>query len=84
MRSAKCLLAEFKALLNVRRLAPTKGPNRRCPPQCAEPLHGRREGARFRDPAEARRRIEADFSCAEVNLLRDSRSSDRSALPDAR
>ncbi len=45
---------------------------------------GRSEGDGFPGFAESRRRIEADFSCAEVDLLRDSHSSDQSALPDAR
>ena len=42
------------------------------------------EAIRFRGAAESRRRIEADFSCAEVDLLRDSGSSDQSLLQDAR
>ena len=41
--------------------------HRGCPQQRAEPLQGQGEGDRFRDCAESRRRIEADFSRAEVD-----------------
>src|ERR1700693_3536973 len=79
-----CLPAEFKSLVNLRRPPSAKGPHRGCPPQRAEPLQGRSEDGGLRGSGESRRRIDADFGCAEVDLLRDSGSSDQSALPDAR
>jgi AAA domain (Cdc48 subfamily) len=60
------------------------GSAKSCPPQCEVPLQRSSEGDRFRDAAESRRRSEADFSCAEVDLLPDSDSSDQSPPPNAR
>src|ERR1700752_3034239 len=78
------LAAEFKRLLKLRRPAPAKDPNRGCPPQCAEPLQSPSEFDLFPSSAEYRKRIEADFSGAKADLLRDSGSSAQSTLADAR
>jgi hypothetical protein len=84
MRNTRWYPAKFAALLNLRRSAAAARPQRGCPPQCAEALQGRSEDDRLRGSAESRRRIEADFSCAQVDLLRGSHSSDQSTLPDGR
>jgi hypothetical protein len=43
----------------------------------AKPPHGCIEDDRLLGSAESRGRIEADFSCTQVDLLRGSRSSDQ-------
>jgi hypothetical protein len=83
MRSAKRYAFRLTSKALLRRPAPSKGAHRGCSPQCAEPLLGRCEDDRLRGSAESRRRIEADFSCAQVDLLRGPRSSDQSILTDA-
>jgi signal transduction histidine kinase len=67
MRSAERYAFQLSSAALLRRPAPAKGAHRGCPPPCAEPLQGRGEGDRYRDAAESRRRIEAEFTCAEVD-----------------
>jgi hypothetical protein len=65
-RKMAYLAAEFRELLNLRRVASAKGPPGECSPQRGEPTQGRTERARLRGSAEPRRKIEANFGCAQV------------------
>jgi hypothetical protein len=75
LSSKRCSTCEDLRQLNARSEAALRE---------AKPQHGCREDDRLFGSAESRGRIEADFSCAQVDLLRSSRSSDQSTLSDAR